>query len=227
MNLSHYLETRYQGLKLRPPLFYQWRRGIRFELGNPSIPGIDRQEYMEHVYDRAIHLFEALHDKDDEMYVVTNAHFADQHNPAKRKLNLYRKYIRTKEPLRTLQHGVIPYVFADENESDDEETHRFSLTCKAADIRYAKWIQAICNRDFKLKPNVKHDVFFINISKGTIFHVYDDRGCDVISVTREALRGLYQGYNEWILDYDRDRIKRRFERQEGDGGDDGGNEEQG
>lgn len=227
MNLNHYLETRYQGLKLRPPLFYQWRWGIRFELGNPSILGIDRQEYMERVYDRAIHLFEALHDKDDEMYVVTNAHFADKPPSLKRKLNFYPKYILTKKLLRTLQHGVIPYVFADEDESCNQKTHRFSLKCKAGDIRYAQVMRAIGNRDFRLKPNVQHDVFFINISKGTIFHVYDDRGCDVISVTKDALTALYRGYNEWILEYDRDRIKRMFEWQEGDGGDDGGNEGQG
>jgi len=32
-----------------------------------------------------------------------------------------------------------------------------------------------------IKPKIYHDVFFINIKKETIFHVYDDRGCDLLA----------------------------------------------
>ncbi|WP_342572261.1 DUF3885 domain-containing protein [Paenibacillus sp. FSL R5-0749] len=53
-------------------------------------------------------------------------------------------------------------------------------------------------------------MYFINISKKTIFHIYDDRGCDVISASREELVDIYSEYNDWILDYDRDKINNIF-----------------
>jgi Domain of unknown function (DUF3885) len=52
--------------------------------------------------------------------------------------------------------------------------------------------------------------FFLNISKKIIYHLYDDRGCDVIAADREHIRLLYEVRNEWILDYDRDKIDSTF-----------------
>ncbi|WP_236809626.1 DUF3885 domain-containing protein [Bacillus glycinifermentans] len=43
-----------------------------------------------------------------------------------------------------------------------------------------------------------------------VFHLYDDRGCDVIAARKEDLEPLYSRLNEWILDVDRDRIDRLF-----------------
>lgn len=57
---------------------------------------------------------------------------------------------------------------------------------------------------------IYHRVYFINLNKKTIFHIYDDRGCDVIASAREDLMGIYTRYNDWILDYDRERINRVF-----------------
>ncbi|MFD1206338.1 DUF3885 domain-containing protein [Sporosarcina contaminans] len=46
--------------------------------------------------------------------------------------------------------------------------------------------------------------------KKMIYHLYDDRGCDIIAVNIEDLRELYEKYNDWILDYDRERIDLLF-----------------
>ena len=61
-----------------------------------------------------------------------------------------------------------------------------------------------------IKPKIYHDVFFINIKKETIFHVYDDRGRDLLATQLETIRDIYDKYNDWILDYDRNEINEVF-----------------
>lgn len=206
MALDDYLQKYFPNLMLCPPLFYNWDDGIRFELGNPPMFKVDKALYMEQVYDRALSIYRHLHKNNDEIYVVTNAHFADEPNPIRRKPKVYRRYINNKDVLKCLQHKVIPYVFADVYEIDDFETHRFILKCYGSDIKYGSLIKAICNNDVAIRPSIYHDVFFVNISAGTIFHVYDDRGCDVVASSKEALINIYRDYYEWILKYDRARI---------------------
>ena len=90
-------------------------------------------------------------------------------------------------------------------------THRYILKCNVSDVKYIQLIKAICNHDMDIKPKIHHDVFFINIPKGTIFHVYDDRGCDVIASNKESIRYLYEEYNDWILECDKAAIDKLFQ----------------
>ncbi|CAM2141561.1 hypothetical protein PT2222_130202 [Paraburkholderia tropica] len=62
-----------------------------------------------------------------------------------------------------------------------------------------------------IKPSISQDIYFINIKKRTIFHLYDDQGCDILAAAAETIRDMYETYNSWILDYDRERINRLFE----------------
>ena len=41
--------------------------------------------------------------------------------------------------------------------------------------------------------------------------MYDDRGLDIISTDKEFLKSLYKTFDSWLLDYDRDEMKKRFE----------------
>ncbi|MEI0735525.1 DUF3885 domain-containing protein [Paenibacillus sp. JTLBN-2024] len=130
-------------------------------------------------------------------------------------MNLYQRFIKNKKILRHIQIEVIP----DESDASDASgtsigplfyIHRFWLPCKAREIKYAPLIQAICNQDMALKPKMKHRVFFVNITQGSIFHIYDDRGCDVISMTPDVLREVYDKYYGWILKYDKEKMDRVF-----------------
>jgi hypothetical protein len=210
MLLNDYMNEKFPDLKLRPPLFYNWVTGIRFELGNPD----ENKEvfYMEHVYQRSLSLFKSLHSLDDDIIIVANVHHAGEENVLKRrKLKILNHYIKYKDVLFKLQHKVIPYVFEDVYDIYDFETHRYTLRCKVSDVKYINLIKAICNHDMDIKPKIYHDIFFINTTNDTIFHIYDDRGCDVIALGKESIRHLYKNYNDWILDYDRVEIDKIFE----------------
>ena len=43
-----------------------------------------------------------------------------------------------------------------------------------------------------------------------LYHLYDDRGLDVLGGSRELLRPLYHKFHDWILEYDLERIDELF-----------------
>ncbi|MBY9077121.1 DUF3885 domain-containing protein [Paenibacillus sp. HN-1] len=55
-----------------------------------------------------------------------------------------------------------------------------------------------------------YDIYFVNKSRNTIFHFYDSRGLDIVSNSKETLKELYLKRNEWILNYDLERIDSIF-----------------
>ncbi len=212
MRLKEYMLETFPNLELRPPLFYSWAIGIRFKLGvNYDYNNIyENCPYLEGVYNRAITLFQSLHSETDDMYIVVDVDdYADGEN-FKHKLNIFSKYVKEKSDLFKLQKNTIPYVFPEDDEDGVYKTHRYTLKCKVSDLKYIPMIKAICNQDMGIKPRIFHRVYFININKNTIFHIYDDRGCDVVATSPNTIRNMYHTYNDWILEYDRNKIDKVF-----------------
>ncbi len=212
MRLNGYMLETFPNLELRPPLFYNGDIGIRFKLGvNYDCNNIyENCPYLEGVYNRAITLFQSLHSKTDDIYIVVDVNdFADGET-FKHKLNIFSKYVKEKSNLFKLQKNTIPYVFPEDDEDGLYKTHRFTLKCKVSDLKYIPMLKAICNQDMGIKPSIFHRMYFINVNKNTIFHIYDDRGCDVLATSPNTIRDMYHTYNDWILDYDRNKIDKVF-----------------
>lgn len=217
MKISHsFLDKDFEGLILRPALFYFWKYGIRFEVSHPWMPYYEK-ENLKQIFQRAITLFNKVFSEEDEILFVTDVHCTSSDLFLQRTpLNVYLKYIKDKQTLYRLQHQLMPSVFEDE-EDDQSVTHRFALACKKNEMKYAQLLKAISYEDFahpstilKNHPQHGYDIYFVNLSKKIIYHLYDDRGCDILAADKEAIRFLYEECNEWILDYDRDQIDLLF-----------------
>ena len=59
--------------------------------------------------------------------------------------------------------------------------------------------------------NLSSNVYFLNETHHLLFHLYDDRGADIVSKEKETLYPLYKQYNSWILEYDKENIMAIFE----------------
>lgn len=74
--------------------------------------------------------------------------------------------------------------------------------CKKGDIKYQKLIKAICNQDFpSLIPNMNQgetysSIYFINVDKGILFHLYDDRGFIVVFSHTDDFEAFKQNHDE-------------------------------
>lgn len=130
---------------------------------------------------------------------------------------VYKKGVKNKDVLYRLNQVTLPYIFGEEGKADDFYTARYQLQCRKQDLNYSWLIKAACNEDFPLKPKFRKekeayypDVFFINVSKNFIFFIYDDRGCEVVAADKEILRPLYEKYNAWLDEWNREEIDRLF-----------------
>ncbi len=171
MFLNHYMNKNFPNLELRPPLFYSWEIGIRFELGvdYDSDYAYENSPYLQGVYKRAITLFKFLHSQNDVIYIVVDVDdFADGF---KHKLKTFSTYVKEKSDLYRLSHKTIPYIFPEDNENGTYKTHRFTLKCKTSDFKYIPMLKAICNQDMGIRPSIFHRVYFININRKTIYHI--------------------------------------------------------
>lgn len=208
MLLNDYMNGNFPQLILRPPLFYNWEIGLRFELGLDYY--YEENLYMQQVYQRAITLFESLHFQDEEIFIVVDVNNFGDSKTYKHKARIFSPYIRSQSLLYTLKHTEMPYIFPEEDEEGNYKTHRFTLQCKVSDVKYIPLLKAISNQDLGIQPRIIHRVYFLNIKRKTIFHIYDDRGCDLLATSPESIRDIYFTYNDWILNYDRDKIDQVF-----------------
>lgn len=225
-----FVSDNFQGLKIVKPLFYNWDFGLRFNLqtgdefnstqqcidgqGNiiPLIGDTNSDSYFDEVSKRACTLFDFNFDNLDEVLIV------------------YRDYVFKRRRLKSNS-----YLFSqikDFNKSNAifiRETNLYSPTEKNNNyitsilrvtkekINYKNIFDAIANIDFPPRqPRLDNifisnkEVFFINLNKKIIFNMYDDRGLDIIATNIETLRPTYEKFNDWLLDYDRELIEKKF-----------------
>lgn len=205
-----FLDTNFKGLKIRKPLFYSWNFGLRFDL---QVGKTNTEEYFKEVLNRTSTIFEATFDNSDNVFMV----FMD-YKYKRRKVRLSNFVFKQIENLKKseISYSKEKRLY----EKNDKFDIRNVAICKLTTnrINYKSILSAIGNTDFlSRQPRLDQkgiftskEVYFININKKLIFHMYDNRGLDLISTNRETLRHIYQKHNNWILDYDRENIDNQF-----------------
>ena len=205
-----FLNDNFDGLRLRKPLFYSWTNGLRFDL---QVGQTDTDEYFEEVTRRASTLFQAAFDRSDEVFFVFMEY----------------KYKRRKIRFSNFAFSQIDGLEREEVSFTNEyqlyePTDRFDIRnvaiikVSANRLNHANIFSAIGHTDFpprqpRLDENgvfTSKELYLINIDKKLIFHMYDDRGLDIISADKETLGPIYHQHKDWILDYDREAIDKQF-----------------
>lgn len=209
MNLPSYLRQKFPSLPLASPLFYNWPIGLRFELGDPTDEGPvwESTTYFEALHLRARTLFETAFAPEDVCIVASVEHrnWKMGRNPRRRdtlfhvarwqNLGIGRPSGRVRRPEPKAERTI---------SMDWAETSRRQLD-------YDTILRRIARTDFPVfTGGFAGDVFLINLSRNVIFHMYDDRGLDLIATKLETLAPIYNSHNAWLLDYARARMDRAF-----------------
>lgn len=92
---------------------------------------------------------------------------------------------------------------------DDEQNHpatwqAFNVTEQLSDRDVIIWC-AIAY-EMAIQPKAPVIPFLLDVERGILIHIYDDRGMDVIALDRKTLMEVYRTHSSWLLDYDRQRI---------------------
>ncbi len=177
----------------------------------PMIGDTDTEEYFIEVFRRAIVLFEAVFDANDQIYLIYR-----DYKYKKRKIRFDNYVFRQ---IAKLNKSEI-YFYKGSKFYDPEDKYNIALIKLPVNrINYKNILTAIGNSDFHhRKPRLDEglygtnkEVFFLNIDKKIIYNMYDDMGLYIIASDIETLRPIYKKFYDWILISDRDEIDKQFE----------------
>ena len=200
------------------PYFYNHPYALRCELG------VGDEDYMENAYRRALEIYRILFPEGADA-ICFNYWIQDDcdSGPAEeescepgetmeagvsRRLEGAMKYLRFLLECQFLYRHVTVRNLPTYDEPGDEfyDTQRRNRVICYSDGKgfdYQKLIrEEICWDG--------HEVSFVSFEQECIFSIYDDRGCDVVFMTREKLREFYHKLEPYFLDYDREEMENRY-----------------
>lgn len=211
-DFNDWLEQTFPQMKLEVPLFYNFPLGLRFELGVPY-RGIDDPTYFEQLQQRAISLFEAVFAESEQVCVMTftyQAVLSDIERIERNEVQVLSTYLQPECFSQITIHSKQPDY--------DEDTAELSgyiqyehIWCTIHDLDYAGIFKAISYTDFPERgASLSERVYFIEPKQQIIFHMYDDRGLDIVGMQKGSLQRLYEQYYDWLLPYDLEKIDQIF-----------------
>jgi len=201
-----FLNDNFKGLIIRQPLFYNWDYGLRFDL---QVGETNTDEYFKEVQRRSIDLFHSVFYPNDNLFFILM-----DYKYGRRKIRF------TNFAFRQISNLQIDEVFYTVNKRLYEPSDKFDIynsaiiKLSANRLGINNILSAIGNADFPPRQprldgygfSTNKQIYLINIDRRIIFNMYDDRGLDIISSDLETIQPIYQKYNNWILDCDRERI---------------------
>ena len=189
LDLAAYLSEKFPSLTLGAGLLYRWPVGIRFELG------------LETFRERAPKLYEAVFAAGDVCVIIS------QDWPE--NVSLPARYFRVFSLPGAFDSNPVNLQSLEVTTEEEGEHETFTLQwgqLPARNFHYSSVLEGIANADHAQTPSVSGRVYFLNPATAIIVHIYNDRGLDIIAATRESLMPIYRTFNDWILDFDRERI---------------------
>ena len=66
-------------------------------------------------------------------------------------------------------------------------------------IPYREILKGISHYEQGREPSISQNVYFINIDKDIVFHMYDDRGCIIYSNSRDKLTHIRDVHDILII----------------------------
>ena len=202
-------------IKLERPLFYKSPFGLRFEIG-PSDQEIWSDEskslnikYFNVALERAMSIFQAAFQPNDDIAIAYQI-FSDGRRKIKKRSFIFKQF-------HSLENANISLsdhrdIYSNGLDYKSECWKRVTISgIKTAEINVRQLFKAAINSDFSsLQPQLNGECYLINRTKQLVLNLYDDRGMDVVSTSKEPLAALYKSHNHLILDYDRESIDKVF-----------------
>lgn len=204
-----YLNEQFPKLIIRKPLFYNWDLSLRFDLQkefkNPVAPTDD--EYFKEVYLRAETLFEFCFESSYSEIIICIQKYQWEGNEIEDENFIFKQIEDFDKTM--IERDQVKNIY--EPDDEDDIWNRATYQTELEKINAKKLIHGICHTDFPdRKPYIEEEIYFINKSENLIFHIYDDRGLDVLMTDKSKLKRLFEKHNEWILEYDRELILDRM-----------------
>jgi len=189
------------------PIFYHCPIGLRFEIGNPLATiytgNIPSTKYVKDALSKAIELYENTRFEFD--ILLWEVYSQDKANAP----NQLQRFIELTQ-LTAPQEQKSERAYLDENMDDHTKKTSYYWDLQLQHLNVTGLFQEIITADLGGFAELASSVYLFDTKTNIIFHIYDDRGLDIVAQNKEALFHLYRDNNSWLLDYDRERINDMF-----------------
>jgi hypothetical protein len=198
--------------KLESPIFYNAPIGIRFEIGGQepiylstsSKKLVSNPAYIDAAFERVMSIYHGL-----------------PHEPNLLRIDGYPDEKNTQEIIDDIcKYTELPLPHEQVLETIPNEDEIGTYFCQLQlywDLSVMKFqpdklLREIIKGDIGGCRELVSSTYLIDSHSTILFHLYDDRGLDVVAANKESLRSLYERFNVWILDYDRKKIDLLFKK---------------
>ncbi|KXO13099.1 hypothetical protein AKG98_3315 [Moritella sp. JT01] len=205
-----------ESIKLEKPVYYNNEFALRFELGPPDVDlWIDREQevinekYFNIASERAISIFNSAFISSDEIKICYQI-FSD----GRKKIKKGDYFFKIFNDLMGKQ-----IEFTEHRDIYSEALERKAYCLKrvtisglfTSELDVKKMIETLINSDFGIRgPNLRGELYIVNCTKGLVFHIYDDRGMDIASKSKDSLEPIYHEQNKLLLGYDKKHMDSLF-----------------
>ncbi|MDZ7280925.1 DUF3885 domain-containing protein [Sphingomonas sanguinis] len=184
---------------------------LRFDLGGDAWDGDDHPipRFLQ-AFRRAIAIADALFQNGCHAVVAS---VDDAANPAA------PHHVPSAAAFATLRASGFRAAYTSEWQSvlypdGSDEAYQWTLRgCRLDDDEAARdcLIWHSIAAEMPISPSAPIVAFLLDPSAGTMLHIYDDRGMDVMAHDAAALRVLHATHADWLLGHDRERISATFD----------------
>ena len=183
------------------PIFYQAKYGLRFEMGVGD-PTDERFRIIPTYFEEAIHRALSIYQATEPYDILRINVWLDSENEAE-----IPNYF-TSLGLPECDESYIETHYSD---GDEYQIKACYWDLRKLTFNLKKLFRDIVYTDFEEPHFLASNVFFLNTKAEILYHLYDDRGLDVVATDKMTLQPIYQSYHTWLLDYDREAMKKVFE----------------
>lgn len=178
--------------KLKEPLFYNNVNSLRFELYDKA--GGNKKkvlDFLDSIFDYVL--------KSDTVFILCRSML-----PVKHKADKLQKYVNGNLCKFYEKTAYFNSPDPDFIESGDEVLTLYIID--KSNICLNRFLKSLCSQSKDL-----NEVFLlIDLDNYAALHVYDDRGMDVIAGDLKFLKNLYEKYNYWIIEHNRQDIEKKL-----------------
>lgn len=205
MKIKQLMDEYYKGFLLTPAIYHSLDLGIHVELGEDiyqfNEDGTLNMKRFHSVYRHVAEIFPLLFKKDDDVILIVNSYPSDSSKTV--YPNFFQRYVKVQQKRYSLRMHEFIWQF-------DEEAicvQQMELLCKVSELKLEYLLKSLIHKDFgSLKPQLRKkdciyppDIFFINVRTKCIFHIYDDRGCEIMNTDVKLHKQLVESLKGWEI----------------------------
>ena len=205
MKIKQLMDEYYKGFLLTPAIYHSLDLGIHVELGEDiyqfNEDGTLNMKRFHSVYNHVAEIFPLLFKKDDDVILIANSYPCDSNKTV--YPNFFQRYVKGQPKRYSLRMHEFIWQF----DEDDICIQQMELLCNVSELKLEYLLKSLIHKDFgSLKPQLRRkyciyppDIFFINVRTKCIFHIYDDRGCEIMNTDMKLHKQLVESLKEWEI----------------------------